>query len=96
MNAAVINDGTPIVTLTLGQLKEALQPQQAAMPDLTAYTPEAHVFGLRGIMKLLGVSKATAQRYKDGILRPSVMQNGRKIVVDKQKAIELFKQAQTL
>ncbi|RGU34490.1 DUF3853 family protein, partial [Alistipes indistinctus] len=40
--------------------------------------------------KLFGVSHATAQRYKDTFLKPAVRQNGRKIVVDVAKALELF------
>lgn len=49
-----------------------------------------YVQGIRGIMDLFGVSRATAQKYKDGVLKPAVLQRGRKILVDKEKALELF------
>ena len=49
-----------------------------------------YVHGLKGIQELFNVSHLTAQRYKDGILKDAVYQYGRKIVVDADKAIELF------
>lgn len=48
------------------------------------------VYGLRGIQELFGCSHKTAQAYKDSFLRPAVRQNGRKIVVDRDLALELF------
>ncbi len=53
---------------------------------------QGYVFGLKGIRELFGVSHATAQHYKDTFLQPAVKQNGRKIVVDVAKALELFDQ----
>lgn len=50
------------------------------------------VYGLRGIRELFGVSHKTAQAYKDGIIKEAVRQNGRKIVVDADYALELFNQ----
>ena len=49
-----------------------------------------YVYGLKGISNLFGVSKVTAQKYKDGILKDAVYQSGRKIVVDADKAMALF------
>ena len=49
-----------------------------------------YVYGLKGISNLFGVSKVTAQKYKDGILKDAVYQSGRKIVVDADKARALF------
>lgn len=48
------------------------------------------MYGLRGICELFGVKKSTAMRYKDGILREAVTQNGRKIIIDTKKALELY------
>jgi hypothetical protein len=48
------------------------------------------VYGLRGIRKLFNVSHATAQRYKDTIIRDAVLQQGRKIITDANMALELF------
>lgn len=77
-----ISDNTPISSLTLGQLKEAL--------GLNARP--AFVFGLKGIQELFGVSLRTAQRLKDGILRPAVIQYGHTIRLDVAKAEELMRQ----
>ena len=52
-----------------------------------------HVYGLKGIEELFHVSHKTAQKYKDGILRPAVRQNGRKIITDADYAMELFSKA---
>lgn len=86
-----ITNETPVALLTLGQLKEALrecQPAPAPQPD--ADPTKKYVYGLKGIRKLFGVSHATAQRYKDTVIRDAVRQNGRKIIVDAEKAVELF------
>lgn len=48
------------------------------------------VYGIKGIQELFNVSHPTAQRYKDGIIKDAVFQSGRKIVVDVDKALELF------
>jgi hypothetical protein len=58
-------------------------------PQPADYT-KGYVYGLKGIRRLFNVSHATAQRYKDTFLKPAVRQNGRKIVVDAAKALELF------
>ena len=51
-----------------------------------------YVHGLRGIQRLFDVSHKTAQRYKDTFLAPAITQNGRKILVDKKLALELWAQ----
>ncbi|MFI3270205.1 MAG: DUF3853 family protein [Rikenellaceae bacterium] len=129
-------DTTPLVMLTLGQLKEALQPQlnlehssepqqsstqhetkqesttaqnHAVEPQSHATEPQSHttepqshateplgvrnyVFGLSGIRQLFGVCHTTAQRYKNTFLAPAVRQNGRKLIIDVEMALELFNQ----
>jgi hypothetical protein len=53
-------------------------------------TQRRFVYGLRGIRELFNVSHPTAQQYKNTFLRPAITQRGRKIMVDVEKAIELF------
>lgn len=48
------------------------------------------VYGLRGIQDLFGCSHKQAQFYKDHVIKEAVSQHGRKIVVDADKALELF------
>lgn len=87
-----ITGETPIAALTVSQfvalLEQGKSPEPAPAPPAD-YT-QGYVYGLKGIRQLFGVSHATAQRYKDSFLKPAVSQRGRKIVVDKAKALELF------
>lgn len=49
-----------------------------------------YVYGLQGICDLFGVCKTTAMLYKNTFLAPAVSQRGRTIVVDADKALQLF------
>lgn len=87
-----ISEEAPIAALTVSQFQKLLQqgkPQEPVQTQPVDYT-RGYVYGLKGIRQLFGVSHATAQRYKDTFLKPAVKQNGRKIVVDIAKALELF------
>lgn len=54
--------------------------------------PKRLVYGLRGIQGLFNCSHKTAQHYKDHVIKEAVNQNGRKIVVDADLALKLFKE----
>ena len=86
-----ITGETPIGALTVSQLVDLLDKYKPARPTTPArdYT-QGYVYGLKGHRKLFNVSHPTAQRYKDTFLKPAIRQNGRKIVVDAVKALELF------
>lgn len=86
-----INDDTLAVTLTIGQLREALAIQQREPEKVEQ--PKRYVYGLKGIRDLFQVSHATAQKYKNTFLSDAVSQQGRKIIVDVEKAMELFNKA---
>ena len=79
----------------MGDIKELLTELGVAHSGQVAQKNQnpgkRYVYGLKGIQSLFKISHLTAQRYKDGILKPAVMQQGRKIVVDVEKAMELFK-----
>ena len=47
-------------------------------------------------MELFNCSNVTAQRYKNGVIADAVKQYGRKIVIDAEKALELFNEAKAL
>jgi len=66
-------------------LGKVLENKKVATKDQPQY-----VRGLKGIRELFGVSHATAQKYKDTILKDAVSQQGRVIITDVAKAIELF------
>lgn len=85
-----ITKDTPIAMLTVGQLEEFLKRGEKKDTPQKPKEPKKYVYGLRGIRELFGVSHVTAQKYKDGILRDAVSQQGRVIVTDVEKALELF------
>lgn len=89
-----IDDTTPIAALTVADFKELLKSSLSSMSaqEKKDSLPKRYVYGLHGIEQLFGVSHKTAQFYKDTFLAPAVMQNGRKIVVDADLAMELFNQ----
>ena len=79
---------TPLAALTLGQFMEVLASVDKGTP---VQDPERQfVYGLRGIELLFGVSHKTAQAWKNTWLAPACSQLGRVIMVDRNKAIELF------
>lgn len=91
-------NGTTIICLTGEQLKEfAMETAKAAMalakeaPFQAQEPQKRYVYGLRGIRALFNVSHVTAQQYKNTFLAEAVMQRGRKIVVDADKAMELYR-----
>lgn len=86
-----ITDDTPIVMLTVRQLKDIIngikQPDISKVED---YTRKRYLFGLKGIRDEFSISHATAQKWKDGILKEAIVQHGRKIITDTEKAYELL------
>lgn len=48
------------------------------------------VYGLQGICDLFGVSKSTAYKYKNGLLKDAITQNGDILLVDTAMALKLF------
>lgn len=83
-------DTTPIAALTVADLRQLIRETTAASVTNDTRIPVRYVYGLRGIQQLFGVSHKTAQEYKDGLIKDAVLQNGRKIIVDVDHAIELF------
>ncbi len=77
----------PLAALTIGQFKDLMR-EFTCTPAPKTDTEKRYVYGLKGIEELFSVSHATAQHYKDTIL-----QNGRKIMIDVDLAVELFHKA---
>ena len=86
----IINKETPIAMLTVGQLMELLNSEKKQETVSKPESSKRLVYGLHGIRNLFHVSHATAFRYKETIIKDAVSQQGRKIVVDVDKALELF------
>ena len=85
-----VTEQTPLSFLTVGQFMELLNTGKQNEPVTVQESEKRYIYGLRGIRQLFNVSHATAQRYKDTIIKDAVLQQGRKIIIDADKAMELF------
>lgn len=84
------SENTPLAMLTVADLREIIRENQPEPKPAARQSSGRLVYGLKGIADLFGVSHLTAQRYKDGLIKEAVRQNGRKIVTDADYALELF------
>lgn len=85
----------PIWQLTIGEFVEILdgrKQESSENPTQEKVFNEKYVYGLSGLASLLGCSKNHAGKLKSkGIFDKAIIQNGRKIIIDSEKALELFK-----
>lgn len=88
-----INDNTRVIDLTLGDLLDIVETR--VIQVLNGTTPKdtekrRYVYGLKGLMNLLGCSKTTASRLKQsGKLDAAITQCGSLIIIDAEKALQL-------
>lgn len=80
---------TPLAMMTLGQLLEVFKEVLNLIPE---QDEKSYIHGLRGIQQLFGVSHKTAQAWKNTWLAPACSQLGKTIIIDRDKAVELFEQ----
>lgn len=73
---------TPICMLTVEEFLKIAK---------TLNTEKKYEYGLKGIAKMFGCSLSKASEIKSsGILDEAIIQNGNIIIVDKDKALQLF------
>ena len=77
-------------TLTVGDLRKILRGLQSEENQEVVKPTGRLVYGLHGIQDLFHCSHKQAQYYKDHVIQEAVSQNGRKIVVDADRALQLF------
>ena len=85
-----IENGRIMATLSVGEFKEVMKDLTGVKPD-TEKKPHTYVYGIPGIMQLFKCCRSTAQTLKATVIKDAVSQTGRKIVVDVEYAIALFK-----
>ena len=85
-----INRDTRIIDLTCGEFEDWLREIVSNPKAPQVSNTRKYVYGLVGIQSLFGCSKSTAERLKNGKIKDAVTQNNRKIVVDAEKAMQLF------
>ena len=77
-----IDPKTPMWKLTVEEFVEVAN-------NLTA--EKKYEYGLKGIAKILGCSLSKASEIKSsGILDEAIIQNGNIIIIEKEKALQLF------
>ncbi|QOW09908.1 DUF3853 family protein [Kaistella flava (ex Peng et al. 2021)] len=77
-----IDPKTPIWQLTVEEFLEVSQ-------NLNSY--KKYEYGLKGLAKVLGCSVSKASEVKSsGILNDAIIQNGNIIIIDIERALELF------
>ena len=77
-----IDPKTPIWQLTV---EEFLEISKTFNPE------KKYEYGLKGLAKILGCSVSKASEVKSsGLLDEAIIQNGNIIIIDKEKALELF------
>ena len=88
----MIDRDRPLWQLTVGELLDILQSERPVQK--LEKTPEKRiVYGLKGIAEIFGCSTSTAQRIKNsGKIKKAITQVGRKIVVDADLALRLFRE----
>ena len=90
-----IHSDTPLMMLTVSQFQALVASYfgEKQEPNIPAQAPVKHyVYGLKGICDLFNCSHSTAQHLKDNVITEAVSQNGRKIIVDAELAVQLFQE----
>lgn len=86
---------TPIWQLSVRELIEILDNNSTLLKNpIEENRKDApnYVYGIAGLARLLGCSKGHASKLKaEGLFDEAIIQNGRKIIIDSEKALELFK-----
>ena len=84
-----------LINATVEDLIEALQEGlglgRDTEQDNAPQVKKHYVYGIAGLMQLLGCSRATACRIKaSGVLDPAISQQGKIIVIDADLALDLL------
>jgi uncharacterized protein (DUF885 family) len=90
----VMNLNTRIIDLTLGELLDEIDKRHSSSQECQVKADaDSYIRGLNGIADVLGVSIATVCKYrKEGWIEPAIHQNGRTIIANKERLIQLFKE----
>ncbi len=85
-----IDPNTRLIDLTVGQLYELIASATEKATSV-AKSEKRHAYGLAGIASTFGCSRRTAERIKaSGVIDGAISQCGRTIVVDVEKALQLY------
>ena len=86
-----ITSDTRIIDLTVGQLMDLFSTAPATATQAPPKEEKRLVYGIAGIAQIFNCSMTTANRIKaSGRIDDAITQHGRIIVVDANKALQLF------
>lgn len=93
---AKINDATRIIDLTVGQLegliRSWIRSEEASAKADDDRQDERHVYGLKGLAKLLGCSTTSACKINtSGIIEPALTRLGNLLIYDSDMVLDLIK-----
>ncbi len=87
------DEDTPLACLTVADLKNVILSINDKGGNDAKYNRDVrYIYGLKGICDLFKCSAPTAIKYKETVIKEAVIQNGKKIMVDADLAIQLFKE----
>lgn len=93
---AKINDATRIIDLTVGQLEGLIRSwvrsEEASAKADDDRQDKRHVYGLKGLAKLLGCSTTSACKINtSGIIEPALTRLGNLLIYDSDMVLDLIK-----
>lgn len=93
---AKINDATRIIDLTVGQLEDLIRSwvrsEEASAKADDDRQDKRHVYGLKGLAKLLGCSTTSACKINtSGIIEPALTRLGNLLIYDSDMVLDLIK-----
>lgn len=91
-----INDATRIIDLTVGQLEDLIRSwvrsEVASDKADDDRQDKRHVYGLKGLAKLLGCSTTSACKINtSGIIEPALTRLGNLLIYDSDMVLDLIK-----
>lgn len=89
------NIDRPVWQLSVRELLDILNmPKNEVEKTVPTLSKEIeYVYGISGLARILGCSKTHAQKLKSkGVFDKAIIQNGRKIIINKELALQLFKE----
>lgn len=94
---AKINDATRIIDLTVGQLEDLtrawVRSEVANTKAGEGHQDKRHVYGLKGLAKLLGCSVTRAcQINTSGVIEPALTRLGNLLIFDADLVLSLLKE----
>ncbi len=91
----ITDKNTPLWQITLGDLLAVLdiKIEEKLQSEFVVDSREKeYVYGLKGLAELLGCSKNHASKLKKtGRFDDAIIQDGRRIIIDKEKLLEILK-----